>query len=243
MFSSQPIRGSSLSEGQLCFTFDDGPGAMSRPEGPGPRTLDLARFMSEAEVPCTFFMSGRHVAQHPGVVDAVVALGHTVGNHSENHWDFDRREEFDLASEVRTTFQRLRAQGVPEPMPFRAPYGHLPEVCAKLLNAESDLREGHYGPIHWDVDASDWEFWQRRLPAGTCAEAYLDAIREARQGIVIMHDSSADITDLQLGNRTLECIKTLVPQLKAFGMSFVGLMAAIGFVPDSNDSGWAANGF
>src|SRR6185437_13126153 len=56
MFSSQPVRGSSLSEGQLCFTFDDGPGAMSRPEGPGPRTLDLARFMSEAEVPCTFFM-------------------------------------------------------------------------------------------------------------------------------------------------------------------------------------------
>jgi peptidoglycan/xylan/chitin deacetylase (PgdA/CDA1 family) len=173
-------------------------------------------------------MCGRHIAQHPEIPGEVEALGHTVGNHTENHWNLDQRHEFDMVEAVGLAYQRLRDLGIAEPIPFRAPYGAFPRECADLLNAREELRDVHYGPVHWDIDAGDWSYWRDRKSASECADAYYAEIATRRRGIVLMHDSTADITDFQLGNRTLECVQLLIPRLKAAGMSFKTLAHAVG---------------
>ena len=67
----EPLSGGALPSGTLCLTFDDGPGATARP-GPGPRTLELARYLADEEVPATFFLSGKHMLGLPDVNDAII---------------------------------------------------------------------------------------------------------------------------------------------------------------------------
>jgi hypothetical protein len=76
--------------------------------------------------------------------------------------------------------------------------------------------------------------WWRLVPLKdgnspqVAANVYLNAIQLAGRGIVLMHDSTADIDVVKQLNMTLPMIQILVPALKAQGYSFVRLDA----VPD-----------
>jgi hypothetical protein len=94
---------------------------------------------------------------------------------------------------------------------------------ARALNRDFLLAMGHVGPIHWDVDAMDWACWRDGIRPEACADRYLDAIRRAGRGIVLMHDSTADLRHLRGRNRTREAVARLVPALKREGFRFVGL--------------------
>ncbi len=70
----------------LVLTFDDGP----HPESAG-RLLDTLRAL---DVKATFFVVGERVKAHPRIVRRMLAEGHEVGNHTEDH-----QRLFDLSAE------------------------------------------------------------------------------------------------------------------------------------------------
>ena len=83
---------------------------------------------------------------------------------------------------------------------YRAPGGYWEERFAKLLNSEDQVSKNYIGPIHWDiggklevssgrlVKAADWECWSKRISVGECLSGYLIETRQAKGGVVLMHD-------------------------------------------------------
>ena len=233
MFADTNINGAALPHKTLCLTFDDGPGE-THGDGPGPKTIRLAEYLAQEEIFVTFFFTGRHIAQYPQLAKQVLNLGHTIGNHTYNHPDFTKPGTFingeTAVSEIEKTQSLISAFYNSSNIYFRAPYGTWSKQIAATLNTQ--LKDGinYIGPIGWDINENDWQFWFNSASPEECAAAYLRKIEEVGRGIVIMHDSTTDNDVMRLNNRTYETIKILVPRLKRLGYSFVGLQQVTGTV-------------
>lgn len=99
----------------VALTFDDGPD----PEVT-PRLLEL---LARLGVPATFFVTGERVERYPELVKAILAGGHTIGNHSYSHSPFLMFEgAAALRREVASAQAALLRFGV-VPLAFRPPVG------------------------------------------------------------------------------------------------------------------------
>jgi chitooligosaccharide deacetylase len=216
------VDGGSLAEGQLCLTFDDGPGETASP-GPGPRTMELARYLADHEVPATFFMCGKYIRELQDAPARLRELGHVTGNHTDTHPSLTQlaRSGGDVASEVVTAAQLLGGVA-DEPVWFRPPYGHWDDEVGAALDADPRLAS-HVGPVMWTIDGDDWLSWGRGRSPQQCADDYLSVVEQRRRGVVLMHDCTADDDGIRAANRTFETVQLLVPALRERGYSFVGL--------------------
>lgn len=226
MLEMTPLCGTSLPDRTVVLTFDDGPGETIAP-GPGPRTMPLAEYLADEGVAATFFQCGKHLADLPWVPDSLRSLGHTVANHSYSHPHLPEIAVEDVVAELETTHPLLgHAEG--EATFFRAPYGEItPELC-RVLNAQLPQARDYIGQVYWDIDVEDWSFWKSGHTPEACAAAYLAETERVGHGIILMHDSTADLPEVKLANQTFAMIQLLVPGLKARGYEFVPLQA----VPD-----------
>lgn len=228
MFFNAPIFGDLLPERTLSLTFDDGPGQIEGP-GPGPRTLEIARYLHELGIGAGFFVIGQRARTCPDMVQELHAMGHLVCNHAESHEDLrgmSLRGQ-DPVPSVLSTNQLLQELLGLEQTFFRPPYGYwrperqIRSPVASLLNHEPALSRC-IGPIEWDIDGRDWAFWDERSSAEDCAQSYLEAIDAAGRGIVLMHDSSWEARILA-GHQGLAMLHILIPELVARGYRFVRL--------------------
>lgn len=224
MFSPDQIKGLALPKKILCLTFDDGPGETPGSRK-GPNTLKLAEYLFDQKVSATFFMVGGFIAQYPHIMPAVSKMGHIVGNHTYTHPNMKDHfiEGKNVEEEIRKT-DELISDWVPgNTIFFRAPFGQwLPEI-SNMLNLNLAIQRQYMGPFHWDIQCDDWALWRDNKSASTCADLYLAEVRKVNRGIVLMHDSSADIPESRVNNRTLETIKKLIPRLKRRGYKFIRL--------------------
>lgn len=99
----------------VALTFDDGPFPASTP-----MLLDL---LARHRLPATFFVIGRQAAAHPELIAAILAHGHTIGNHSSRHDNLLMlRSSKVLADDIRATQEILTGMGI-RPLLFRPPIG------------------------------------------------------------------------------------------------------------------------
>jgi peptidoglycan/xylan/chitin deacetylase (PgdA/CDA1 family) len=224
MFSTDQLKGLSLPEKTLCLTFDDGPGE-TEGDGPGPKTVRLAEYLTEQNIFATFFMVGKFAIQYPHILPAVSKLGHIVGNHTFSH---PRLPEFfqaggDIIAEIKRTDELILRWTLNNTVYFRAPYGLWSPDVANVLNQIRDDGVSYFGPFNWDINGADFSFWDAGKSAEECSNQYLNEIERTKRGIVLMHDSTADIDQMRINNRTFETIKILIPKLKSLGYIFVRL--------------------
>lgn len=218
MFFDPGLRGKCLPEKTVCLTFDDGPGSTST-NGPGPRTIELARFLAAEMIPATFFVIGQFAANQLEIVRRVAGMGHLIGNHTFNHPALKKTSGAFAAGEIAET-ERLIAEFQGPIRLFRAPYGSWDEQVAGQLNWTGSR---HYvGHIDGDIDSRDYEFWLNNQSAEECAEACLKKIRSDRKGIILMHDSSWE-EERRLRSYTFHAAQIIVKALKAEGFSFIRL--------------------
>ena len=189
--------------GTICLTFDD---------GPGPHTLEIARFLAQHEIRATFFVVGRHVERNLATVRQVRGLGHWIGNHTFHHRPLAALvwAGVDAAGEVIET-DRLIADLIGDgPSLLRPPYGNWSASAAAALN-QSKALEKYIGPIIWDIDCADHAIGGlRNSEAWTlekCQTAYLNAIESRGAGVAALHDGGA------AAQATLELVQWLVPRL------------------------------
>jgi peptidoglycan/xylan/chitin deacetylase (PgdA/CDA1 family)/ubiquinone/menaquinone biosynthesis C-methylase UbiE len=112
----------------VALTFDDGP----NPEVT-PRLLDL---LAEHGMQATFFVTGVNAERYPDLIHAILAQGHTLGNHSYHHSPFLMlKGSATLKREVAAAQALFKAFGV-APLAFRPPVGvtapHLWPVLSEL---------------------------------------------------------------------------------------------------------------
>jgi peptidoglycan-N-acetylglucosamine deacetylase len=151
----------------LYLTFDDGP-------VPGPTEFVLET-LREHEVKATFFCIGDNVRKHPDVFSRVVNEGHSIGNHTFNHfngWKYSPREYIGNVQKCEAIF---RDNGVVTNL-FRPPYGRITKKQVAALN--------DYHIIMWDVLSIDYD---KTLSPERCLRNTLNALRPG--SIVVFHDS------------------------------------------------------
>ena len=109
----------------VALTFDDGPNPIVTS-----RLLDL---LARYSVRATFFVTGANADSHPELIRAILAHGHTLGNHSYNHSPFLMlKGRHALRQEVESAQKLLRQFGV-IPLAFRPPVGITSPALWKIL--------------------------------------------------------------------------------------------------------------
>ncbi|MCB2217222.1 polysaccharide deacetylase family protein [Desulfofustis glycolicus] len=107
-------RGPDASAG-ICLSFDDGPDPVATPA-----VLALLR---QHRLQAVFFVTGERAERYPHLIDALLADGHSIGNHSYSHDNFIMfRSEARLSAEIELTQRVLGAHGI-RPHFFRPPVG------------------------------------------------------------------------------------------------------------------------
>jgi peptidoglycan/xylan/chitin deacetylase (PgdA/CDA1 family) len=209
--SGAKLDGNSLPYGTVSLTFDD---------GPGPRTLELSRFLASHGIRATFFVQGRNVARYPGILWELHHNGHLIANHSYTQRRLS--DSKDPAAEVRLTDELIRKYVRNKNFLFRAPADDWNSKIANILNSSGLTK--YVGSISWDIGgtrvtrsdgtlsaAADWECWLHQDSVDTCLEGYMNETLELSKGIVLMHD---------VHSSTIDMVKLMVPRLKSEGFIF-----------------------
>jgi peptidoglycan/xylan/chitin deacetylase (PgdA/CDA1 family) len=193
-----------LAKKEVVLTFDDGP-------MPPMNTKVLETLANEC-VRATFFLIGRNAKTYQPIVRRIAAEGHTVANHSENHFLTAQHgpngvREFDKGFETISAALALA--------------GHLPAPFFRfpgLLNTQ--LVEGHakakgVSVMSADLLADDWT----GINAGQVLQRALLRLDQKASGILLLHDVQP-ATALALPN--------LLRELKKRGYRVVHMIPAPG---------------
>ncbi|GGK22313.1 hypothetical protein GCM10010124_13480 [Pilimelia terevasa] len=176
--------------GQVALTFDDGPGPYT-----GPVLAVLRAYQAQA----TFFVLGEKARADATTVRAMVADGHTVGNHS---WDHPHLADLDAAvvrDQLVRTQEAITAAGAPAPVLVRPPFGSGGRTVDTVAN-ELGLR-----PSSWTFDSEDW---RGRRPADLANAV----VQNAQPGMsVLLHDGTAD------AQNTVEALPAIIEGLRSRG--------------------------
>jgi peptidoglycan/xylan/chitin deacetylase (PgdA/CDA1 family) len=165
--SGVPSAGKGFRVGKLALTFDD---------GPDPRwTARLLDVLGDANARATFFPIASRAAACPGLIDRILAEGHEIGLHCDEHI---RHSERSIECGRRDTARALRllaSVGV-RPKLWRTPWGDTASWSAQVAD------ENRLQIVGWTVDTHDW----RGDTAGQMLRATKDDLRDG--AIVLAHD-------------------------------------------------------
>ncbi len=189
----------------VAITFDDGPDPEVTPQ--------LLELLARHGVTATFFVTGSRAERFPDIIRAILAGGHTVGNHSYSHSPF-------LMLKGRTTLRReiASAQSVflqfgIVPFAFRPPVGITNSRLWRIL-----LENGMFC-VNFSCRAAD--FGNRRV-----AKLAHRLLAKAVPGdIILLHDVAprqGDVTQL------LQEFSTLIEGVKGRGLEILPLDQLIG---------------
>lgn len=111
----------------------------------------ILEILKKHQVKVTFFMTGGWVEAYPEDVKAILADGHDLGNHSENHKNMSQLSDEECKSELMKVHTRVQELTGYEMFLFRPPYGDYDNHV--ITNAYAC---GYY-PIQWSIDSLDWK--------------------------------------------------------------------------------------
>jgi peptidoglycan/xylan/chitin deacetylase (PgdA/CDA1 family) len=214
--------------GAIAITFDDGPDPASTPH--------LIATLAAYEARATFFLCGQRVAEHPGLVAALVAAGHGVYAHG---WDHQRygAAQADQATAAMARTEALLAQHRPTPATYliRLPYN------AGLRDAaiHRAMRRFHPDPqfAWWSHAIADYRIASAPRPEAEIKQACADTTarlmqsRDLEGGILLLHDAA--ITEPQ--ESAIAVTRLLLPgvleALKQRGLRGVSLQPRVTAAP------------
>lgn len=114
-------------------------------------TAEILSILEKHNVKVTFFATGGWVESYPDDVKAILAAGHDLGNHSENHKNMSQLSTDEMKSELMLVHDKVKNLTGYEMCLFRPPYG---DYSNEVIQTASSL--GYYS-IQWDVDSLDWK--------------------------------------------------------------------------------------
>jgi peptidoglycan/xylan/chitin deacetylase (PgdA/CDA1 family) len=165
-----------LAEHEVVLTFDDGP----QP----PYTDSILKTLAAECVKATFFMVGRQASQSPEAARRVLAAGHSIGTHSQNHpLVFDRVPLASAQREIDDGIASVSAAlGNPNAV---APFFRIPGLL-RVAPVEDYLNSR--GISVWSVDA-DADDWYRTATPESVVQKALSRLGQKGRGILLLHDN------------------------------------------------------
>jgi peptidoglycan/xylan/chitin deacetylase (PgdA/CDA1 family) len=187
-----------LADHEVVLTFDDGPLP--------PYTSRVLTALAHECVHATFFMVGSMARAYPQMVRLVAELGHTIGNHSQNHpIHFDvigeARAENEVENGIRSIKTALAGEGT------LAPYFRVPGL-GRTHAVENFLKSQNIVVWSSDTVADDWT----PISSDQVLHRALRRLEAKGRGILLLHDIHA---------RTATMLPALLRELKARGFHIV----------------------
>jgi len=159
-------------EKEIFLTFDDGP----TPEITQFVLSELKKYNAKA----TFFCIGKNIKYYPEIFNEIIADGHSIGNHTQNHlngWKTTTENYIANFLECHKTITQLNKIKIKHQL-FRPPYGKI-----KKSQAEKILKKD-YKIIMWDVLSADFD---NTISKERCLQ---NVLNNAKKGsIIVFHDS------------------------------------------------------
>jgi peptidoglycan/xylan/chitin deacetylase (PgdA/CDA1 family) len=183
---------------RIGLTFDDGPDPVWTP-----RVLEI---LAAHGVPATFFLVGARAARAPGVVRAVAAGGHEIGNHSWSHRSLWLCGPWRTEDEVARAHDLLADLSGRAPRCFRPPWGM---VNAALPGA---LRRAGERCVFWSIQP---EGLRPQSPRSQAASV----LGRAHPGAIVnLHDAEGVAG---APARLIEALPAMIDGLRAAGYDLV----------------------
>ncbi len=170
------------------LTFDDGP----IPEVT-PCVLEL---LEKEDIKATFFCVGENVQKYPEVYDQILKGGHSVGNHTFNHWQGLKGNDTDFFSNIEKAGEFIDSDL------FRPPHGWLKNSQYKFLKNKFRI-------IMWDLISCDYD---RRIKPETVLKNVTDFVRPG--SIITFHDS------IKAKNNLMKALPLSIKWMKEQGYCF-----------------------
>ena len=167
-------------------------------------TQKIMEILKKHDVKVTFFMTGGWVESYPDDVRMILAEGHDLGNHSQNHKNMSQLSDAEKEEEIMSVHNKVRELTGYDMFLFRPPYG---DYDSKLIKV---AKKCNYYPIQWDVDSLDWKDYGVDSIIKTVAQN-----EHLGNGSIILCHNGAKYT--------VEALDTLITTLKAEGYQFVPL--------------------
>ncbi len=114
-------------------------------------TKKIMEILKKHDVKVTFFMTGGWVEAYPDDVKMILAEGHDLGNHSQNHKNMSQISDSEKENEIMSVHDKVKELTGYDMFLFRPPYG---DYDSKLIHV---ARKCNYYAIQWDVDSLDWK--------------------------------------------------------------------------------------
>ena len=160
----------------LYLSFDDGP----HPEATPFVLEQLSNFNAKA----SFFCIGKNVQLYPEIYDAILAAGHVVGNHTQNHMNGWNNNTENYIADIQEATKVINSNL------FRPPYGRISFSQIKALRLDPALPQQI---MMWDVLSGDFD---TTITGDQCAQ---NVIQHAGPGsIVVFHDSAKAMDRLRI---------------------------------------------
>lgn len=153
-------------EPTVYLTFDDGPHPTI--------TLFILDQLAAYDAKATFFCIGKNVVLYPEPYQRLIAAGHTVANHTQNHLNGWKTSPKDYIENIQQAAKHIPSYA------FRPPYGRIRRSQVKQLQALSP----DWRIYMWDVLSADFD---TQITGPQCLDNVLKNIRPG--SIVVFHDS------------------------------------------------------
>lgn len=171
-------------------------------------TAKILEILAKQDVKVTFFMTGGWVESYPDDVKAILAAGHDLGNHSENHKNMSQLSDNEKKEELMKVHEKVRELTGYEMFLFRPPYGDYDNA---VINTAKDC--GYY-TIQWDVDSLDWKDYG--------VDSIIKTVTEHKHlgngSIILCHNGA---------KYTAQALDMLIAKLKNEGYTFVPISELI----------------
>ncbi len=167
-------------------------------------TQKIMEILKKHDVKVTFFMTGGWVESYPDDVRMILAEGHDLGNHSQNHKNMSQLSDAEKEEEIMSVHNKVRELTGYDMFLFRPPYG---DYDSKLIKV---AKKCNYYPIQWDVDSLDWKDYG----VDSIIKTVTQNEHLGNGSIILCHNGA---------KYTVEALDTLITTLKAEGYQFVPL--------------------
>lgn len=197
-------------KGGVCLTFDDGPDPRATPQ--------ILEILERHSAKATFFFLGEQIERHPDLAQAVVAAGHTIGEHSYKHTHAWKTGPFRTWRDLERGGQAIaKVLAGAESTYLRPPYGKMNMMTLFYLRRRAKK------PVFWDIDPRDYA-------AGSAQEIAERAIAGFDRGsVLLLHDGRRD--PAKSPAITAEALELILAEIDRRGLKVIPLGEIFGSLP------------
>src|SRR6185437_6335716 len=192
-----------LRDHEVVLTFDDGPLP--------PHSLQVLDILAHECVKATFFTIGRMAHEYPQDLRRVLAAGHSIGTHSQNHPLSMNRMPIEQARKEIDDGIASATAALGDPAAL-APFMRIPGLL-RAKDVEDYLASKGIQVWSADFPADDW----RHISADRVYQLAISRIEAKGKGILLLHDIQA---------RTVAALPRILRTLKERGYRIVHVVPA-----------------